>query len=130
MICADGVNSRSREERSSAFGPSLERRHSKFMWLGTDLVFEAFTFHIVETRWGVFQLHCYPFDESSSTFIVETDEATWERAGLDVSEQLELAPGESDERSIEFCRTLFADVLDGHELIANNSQVAQLPHRP
>ena len=61
----------------------MERRHSKFMWLGTDLVFEAFTFHIVETEWGVFQLHCYPFDESTmSTFIVETDEATWGRAGL------------------------------------------------
>jgi anthraniloyl-CoA monooxygenase len=122
VICADGVNSQSRAERAAAFGPSLDRRRSKFMWLGTDLVFGAFTFHIVETKWGVFQLHCYPFDDMASTFIVETDETTWRRAGLDVSEHLELAPGESDERSIEFCRTLFADVLDGHELIANNSK--------
>jgi anthraniloyl-CoA monooxygenase len=122
VICADGVNSQSRAERASAFGPSLDRRHSKFMWLGTDLVFEAFTFHILETEWGVFQLHCYPFDDTTSTFIVETDEATWTRAGLDASERLELGAGESDERSIEFCRTLFADVLDGHGLIANNSR--------
>jgi anthraniloyl-CoA monooxygenase len=122
VICADGVNSQSRAERATAFEPSLDRRRSKFMWLGTDLVFEAFTFHIVETEWGVFQLHCYPFDDTTSTFIVETDETTWRRAGLDASERLELAPGESDERSIEFCRTLFADVLGGHELIANNSR--------
>jgi anthraniloyl-CoA monooxygenase len=122
VICADGVNSPSRTERAAAFRPSLESRRSKFMWLGTDLVFEAFTFHIVETEWGVFQLHCYPFDDTMSTFIVETDEATWRRAGLDASESLKLRPGESDEPSIAFFRTVFADVLDGHELLANNSK--------
>ena len=122
VVCADGVNSQSRQERGHAFKPSLERRRSKFMWLGTDLVFEAFTFHIVETACGVFQLHCYPFDEAMSTFVVETDEATWRRAGLDASESLELPPGISDERSIDFCRAQFADVLAGHELIGNNSK--------
>jgi anthraniloyl-CoA monooxygenase len=122
VICADGVNSQSRTERADVFGPSIDKRKSKFMWLGTDLVFEAFTFHIAETEWGVFQLHCYPYDETMSTFIVETDDATWRSAGLDASAALDLAPGESDERSIEFCRELFSDVLDGHELIANNSK--------
>ncbi|HTU97783.1 MAG TPA: bifunctional salicylyl-CoA 5-hydroxylase/oxidoreductase [Solirubrobacteraceae bacterium] len=122
VICADGVNSQSRAERAEVFKPTLDRRKSKFMWLGTDLVFEAFTFHIVQTEWGVFQLHCYPYDATMSTFIVETDEATWRRAGLDASAGLDLAPGESDERSIDFCRELFADVLNGHELIANNSK--------
>lgn len=122
VLCADGVNSQSRTSRASVFGPSLDRRRSKFMWLGTDLVFEAFTFHIVDTEWGTFQLHCYPFNDTMSTFIVETDEATWRRAGLDASEQLELAPGESDTASIAFCRDLFADVLAGHELLANNSR--------
>jgi anthraniloyl-CoA monooxygenase len=122
VICADGVNSASRRERATAFGPEIDERLSKFMWLGTDLVFEAFTFHIIESEWGVFQLHCYPFNDTMSTFIVETDEQTWRRAGLDASEGLELAPGESDERSIAFCRRLFADVLDGHQLIANNSR--------
>jgi anthraniloyl-CoA monooxygenase len=122
VICSDGINSQSRQERSAAFKPSLDRRHSKFMWLGTDLVFEAFTFHIVETEFGVFQLHCYPFDATMSTFIVETDEATWRRAGLDASESLALPPGANDERSIDFCRRQFAAVLAGHELIGNNSR--------
>ena len=32
------------------------------MWLGTDLVFEAFTFFIAETEHGVFQVHAYPYE--------------------------------------------------------------------
>lgn len=122
VIAADGINSRIRDGRGPAFEPRLDRRRSKFMWLGTDLVFEAFTFHIVETEHGVFQIHGYPYDETMSTFIVETDEATWRRAGLDASESLTLAPGESDAASIAFCSELFADVLGEHRLVANNSK--------
>ncbi len=122
VIAADGVNSVIRAERAAAFGPDLDRRRSKYMWLGTDLVFEAFTFHIVETEFGVFQIHGYPFDETMSTFIVETDEETWRRAGLDANADRAWVPGESDLESIEFCRRQFADILDGHELHANNSR--------
>jgi anthraniloyl-CoA monooxygenase len=57
-----------------------------------------------------------------STFVVETDEATWARAGLDASAGRVFAPGESDEDSIEFCRQLFADILGPHKLVANNSK--------
>jgi anthraniloyl-CoA monooxygenase len=122
VIAADGLNSRIRAARADAFGPTLERRNSKYMWLGTDLVFEAFTFHIVHTEHGIFQIHAYPYDDTMSTFIVETDEATWRRAGLDVNEGRDLPPGESDEAGIAFCQATFADILDGHELVANNSK--------
>ncbi|MCW3014339.1 MAG: NADH:flavin oxidoreductase/NADH oxidase [Solirubrobacterales bacterium] len=122
VIAADGVNSQIRTAREDAFLPRIDRRHSKFMWLGTDLVFEAFTFHIVETEFGVFQIHGYPYDDTMSTFIVETDEETWRRAGLDRNDALSLKPGESDEESIAFCRTLFADILGEHQLVANNSK--------
>ena len=122
LIAADGVNSRIRAGRAGAFGTSLDHRRCKYMWLGADLVFEAFSFFILETEWGVFQIHAYPYDETMSTFIVETDEATWRRAGLDAGDALTLAPGESDESSIDFCRALCADLLDGHELVADNSR--------
>jgi anthraniloyl-CoA monooxygenase len=122
VIGADGVNSQVRGALASSFHPSLDRRRSKFMWLGTDLVFEAFTFHVVQTPFGVFQIHGYPYDETMSTFIVETDEATWRRAGCDANEEHPFVPGESDEQSIEFCRRQFADILDGHALVANNSR--------
>ena len=32
------------------------------------------------------------------------------------------SPGESDEKSIALIRELFADVLDGHDVMANNSR--------
>src|SRR5205085_7627058 len=76
----------------------------------------------VETEHGVLQLHGYPYDEGMSTFIVETDEATWRRAGLDVNENVELPPGTSDEHGIAFVRECFAEALEGHRLFANNSK--------
>jgi anthraniloyl-CoA monooxygenase len=122
VIAADGVNSAIRGAYADVFHPTPEGRFSKFMWLGTDLVFEAFTFHIVETEWGIFQIHGYPYDETMSTFIVETDEATWRRAGFDATENEVFAPGQSDEAAIERFREIFAEQLQGHDLVANNSK--------
>ena len=122
VIAADGVNSAIRATYPDAFGTTPEGRFSKFMWLGTDLVFEAFTFHIVETEWGIFQIHAYPYDETMSTFIVETDEETWRRAGFDSTEDKVFAPGENDEEAIARFREMFAEQLQGHELRANNSK--------
>jgi anthraniloyl-CoA monooxygenase len=92
------------------------------MWLGTDKVFDAFKFYIAETPYGVMQVHGYPFDASGSTFIAEMHEAVWRAAGFDSFAAQEFAPGESDEQSIERIEELFADVLDGHEVMANNSR--------
>jgi len=122
VIAADGANSVLRTAREAAFGPSIDVRRSKYMWLGTDFVFDAFRFHIVETEFGVFQIHGYPYDATMSTFIVETDEATWRRAGLDVNEDSELAPGVSDEYGIAFAREYLADVFEGRQLLGNNSK--------
>jgi anthraniloyl-CoA monooxygenase len=122
VIAADGVNSACREAFSDVFGTNREPRFSKFMWLGTDLVLEAFTFHIVETEWGIFQIHAYPYDETMSTFIVETDEETWRNAGFDATADRAFAPGESDEESIDKFRSMFAEQLEGHRLLANNSK--------
>lgn len=122
VIAADGINSAVRAAHPEIFQATPEGRFSKFMWLGTDLVFEAFTFHIVETEWGILQVHAYPYDETMSTFIVETDEATWRRAGFDVTEDKVFAPGENDEVAIDRLRELFAEQLQGHRLLANNSK--------
>ena len=60
----------------------------------------------------MFQVHAYPFDADTSTFIVECAEETWRAAGLDQA-------GEAE--SIAFCEDLFADELDGHKLLSNRS---------
>src|SRR3954451_12991047 len=109
VVAADGVNSTLRRRYADTFRPSLDVRRAKYVWFGTDLVFGAFKFFIKETPHGVLQVHGYPYSDTRSTFIVETTQETWRRAGLDAADPLEA------------CSELFADVLDGHRLIANRS---------
>lgn len=122
VIAADGLNSAIRTTYAQHFEPSLDVRRCRYMWLGTDKVFEAFTFDVRETAHGVMQMHGYPFDEHGSTFIVEMNDEVWRRAGFESNDVGNFAPGESDEKSIATVRELFADVLDGHEVLANNSR--------
>ena len=121
VIAADGVNSRIREALADQFRPSLDRRTAKYVWFATTRPFDCFTFQFVETEFGLFWAHVYPFDGERSTFIVETDVTTWERAGLGGFAAAERRPGENDERSMRFCEEVFAALLDGHGLIGNNS---------
>jgi anthraniloyl-CoA monooxygenase len=113
IVGADGASSAVRTAMARDFVPSLDRRHCRYIWLGTDLVFDAFKFLIAESGEGVVQAHAYPYDENMSTFIVEMHERTWKRLGL-------------GERSIDdavgWCSELFADALEGHRLYSNNSR--------
>src|SRR4051812_40809521 len=112
VVAADGVNSTLRRRHAESFRPSLDRRRAKYVWFGTDLVFDAFKFFIKETEHGVLQVHGYPYSDTMSTFIVETTPAAWRGLGLDRA---------SEEESLALCEELFADVLEGHRLIANRS---------
>jgi anthraniloyl-CoA monooxygenase len=122
VIAGDGLNSRVRSTYAETFRPSVETRRCRYMWLGTSKVFDAFTFVVRETEYGVMQIHGYPFDATGSTFIIEMHDDVWERAGFADLAPTDLAPGESDEKSIARVRELFADVLEGHETFANNSK--------
>ncbi|OAH13916.1 bifunctional salicylyl-CoA 5-hydroxylase/oxidoreductase [Streptomyces jeddahensis] len=122
VVAADGVNSQVRAAYADVFRPSLDQRHNKYMWLGTDRVFEAFQFFIKHTEWGTMQVHGYPYSESGSTFIVEMHEDVWRRAGFDATEGAAFPPGVSDEQAVERIRELFAEELAGHEVFANNSK--------
>lgn len=119
VIAADGLNSAVRQRFAEVFQPSAEVRECRYMWLGTSRVFDAFTFDIRTTPFGVMQIHGYPYDAKGSTFIVEMNEDVWRRAGFT---DRAFAPGESDDEAIARIRELFADVLDGYEVLANNSR--------
>jgi anthraniloyl-CoA monooxygenase len=122
VVGADGVNSATRAAYAETFRPMLDVRRCKFMWLGTDLVFDAFKFYIVDTPHGIMQVHGYPYDATGSTFIVEMNDAVWHRAGFDTLAGRAFDPGESDIGSILEIRRLFAPILDGHAVHANNSK--------
>lgn len=114
IIASDGLNSRIRTKYAATYEPDIDLRDCRFVWLGTTKLFEAFTFAFEETEHGWFQAHAYRFDDTHSTFIVETPQAVWERAGLDKMEK---------EEAIAFCEKLFARYLDGHPLISNASHL-------
>jgi anthraniloyl-CoA monooxygenase len=124
VLVADGANSQVRSRYAADFGTALERRHSKYMWLGTDKVFDAFTFAICETPFGVMQVHGYPYSAQASTFIIEMHDGVWLRAGFGAYADRPFAPGESDERSIAAVTDLVGHVLDGHRVLTNNSRWA------
>ena len=112
VVAADGINSRIRGAHAEVFKPTIEPGAARFIWLGTTRRFEAFTFLIRETEHGLFQVHAYPFDQTTSTFIVETDPETWRRAGLDAA---------SVDESVAYLEALFAPELQGHRLLTNKS---------
>ncbi len=122
VLAADGLNSGIRAQHADTFRPDLEVRSCRYMWLGTDKVFEAFKFYVRETPHGVMQIHGYPYDATGSTFIVEMHDDVWQRAGFDQFAAAQLGPGESDEPSIAKIKDLFGDILGGHEVQANNSK--------
>jgi anthraniloyl-CoA monooxygenase len=105
VVAADGANSPTR----ASFSPDLEKRRCKYIWLGTDLVLDAFKFHVLDTPAGIMQVHGYPYSAEASTIILEMAEDVWLRAG-----------GETliSERPV----VPLQQILDGHRLIENNSR--------
>jgi len=122
VLAADGVNSSTRGRYADHFGTTLEYGRNKYIWLGTDKVFEAFKFFIREEPCGVMQVHGYPYGSDGSTVIVEMREDVWRRYGFAESAARVFAPGESDEASISTLTNLLDDILDGRKVLANNSR--------
>jgi anthraniloyl-CoA monooxygenase len=116
VVGADGANSLVRSLRD--FGTMVRTEGSKYVWFGTDHVFDAFTFAFRETEHGLFNAHAYPYDERMSTFIVECPEPVWRAAGLDEM---------NEDESLAYCEQLFANELRGRELFSNRSLWLDFP---
>jgi anthraniloyl-CoA monooxygenase len=118
VVAADGVNSWVRARLAEQFQPRIDWRPNRFVWLGSTYPFRAFTFIFKETEHGLWRVHAYRYDGETSTFILETTEATWRRAGLD---------GADEAATIAFAERLFARELDGHRLLGNRSLWRSFP---
>ncbi|HTD02283.1 bifunctional salicylyl-CoA 5-hydroxylase/oxidoreductase, partial [Undibacterium sp.] len=110
VIACDGLNSRIRDRYANSYLPDVDTRKCRFVWLGTRKPFPAFTFAFEETEFGWFQAHAYQYDGDTATFIVETPEEVWLKAGIDKMDQAQ---------AIAFCEKTFAKYLDGHALMSN-----------
>ena len=118
IVGADGAHSLVRREREAQFGPRLEWLTNRFAWYGTPRSFECLSLTFRQSEHGAFVAHHYRYSAAMSTFIVECDDATWRRAGLD---------GMDDEASREYCEGVFAADLCGAPLVSNHSIWRQFP---
>ncbi|WP_406648686.1 bifunctional salicylyl-CoA 5-hydroxylase/oxidoreductase [Aliisedimentitalea scapharcae] len=111
VVGCDGLNSQVRSEFADHFKPNIDVRPCKFIWLGTHQKFDdAFTFVFEETKHGWVWIHAYQFDDDTATVIVECSAETWDNWGFE---------GMSKDEIIRTCEEIFADHLDGHDLISN-----------
>lgn len=118
IVAADGVNSLVRRSFEGDFGASLSYLDNKFAWYGTTKRFDTLTLTFVRTPEGVFTAHHYRYSPTMSTFIVECDRPTWERAAFD-------RMNADDTRA--YCERAFAATLDGHPLVSNNTYWRTFP---
>lgn len=113
LVGADGINSTVRQTYSQFFAPELSVRANKYIWYGTRRLFHGLTLTFHETDAGVFAAHSYKFNKTTSTFIVECDPATWERAGFERM---------TDDETRAYLEKVFAADLHSHALMSNNSK--------
>ena len=110
IIASDGIFSKIRTKYETVFKPDIVVRPNRYIWLGTNKLYDAFTFLFEKTEHGWFQAHIYKFDETTTTFIVECPEHVWQAHRLDLADQAE---------SIAFCEKVFARNLQGAKLMTN-----------
>ena len=118
IVGADGVNSGVRGQYAERFQPRIDLRPNRFVWLGTTFPFSAFTFIFKESEHGLWRVHAYRYNATDSTFILESTEATWRRAGL---------ADASEDDTLAFAEQLFARELGGHRLLKNRSLWRSFP---
>jgi anthraniloyl-CoA monooxygenase len=112
VVGADGANSLVRETYRRQLEPSVASLSNRYVWYGTPRLFDALTLTFRRDAAGTFVAHHYRYSETASTFIVECDAATWDRAGF---------AGMSEDESRRYCERLFARDLAGQPLLTNRS---------
>ena len=111
IVACDGVNSRIRNE-TKGFQTNVQLGENKYIWLGTDKIFKAFSFPFVHTDSGWIWAHAYGVGAESSTFIVECPAETWAGLGFDTMPH---------EDCLAVLEKIFEGSLDGHQLIGQTS---------
>src|SRR5687768_13903383 len=112
VVAADGVNSTVRGWHD--FGTTIASLTNKFAWYGTPELFDTLTQTFVQDEYGTFNAHHYRHSPRMSTFVVECDAATWQRAGFASMDEA---------HTMKYLETLF-----GHRLVSNKSVWRNFPN--
>jgi 2-polyprenyl-6-methoxyphenol hydroxylase-like FAD-dependent oxidoreductase len=112
VVAADGANSFVRA--SADFGTTVEHLTNRFAWYGTPKIYETLTQTFVANEHGTFNAHHYRHSPTMSTFVVECDAATWQRAGF---------AHRNEEETVKMLERVFATPL-----VSNKSVWRQFPN--
>ena len=111
LVGGDGANSLVRTTFRDAFQPTLDVRKNKYVWLGVNKAFHGLTLILSEHNSGHYVAHAYKFSPTTSTFVVECIDDTWERTGFENMSDVETCANLED---------VFRDELEGCLLLHNN----------
>jgi 2-polyprenyl-6-methoxyphenol hydroxylase-like FAD-dependent oxidoreductase len=111
VVVCDGANSRARQHHDDHFGSRVDIGGNPYIWLGTDKIFDSFTFAFEQTSAGWIWFHAYPSSAGSSTCIVECTQQTWQALGFDSL---------NNEDSVGLLEKIFEHALDGRALISQS----------
>ena len=112
LVGADGANSALRDAHADRFGTRVTDLGNFFAWYGVARPYPAHTLSFIRPGEGAFCGHHYRYGPGISTFVAETDAASWFASGL--------ADMDEDGRR-GLMERIFADVLGGQPLISNRS---------
>jgi anthraniloyl-CoA monooxygenase len=108
LVGADGAKSLVRTTFADAFQPTLDVRKNKYIWLGVNKAFDGLTLILREHDSGYYVAHAYKFNPTTSTFIVECIDDTWEKAGFE---------NMSDGDTCVHLEDVFREDLEGNSLL-------------
>jgi 2-polyprenyl-6-methoxyphenol hydroxylase-like FAD-dependent oxidoreductase len=111
VVVCDGANSKARQHHNDHFGSRVDIGGNPYIWLGTDKIFDSFTFAFEQTSAGWIWFHAYPSSAGSSTCIVECTQQTWQALGFDSL---------NNQDSVGLLEKIFEHALDGHALISQS----------
>ena len=112
VVGADGVNSAVRSSLNEHFQATKEPRLNKWVWYATPKRLDSVGLIFQPSEFGTFIAHSYRFAPDLGTFVIECNEDSWRRAGLDRA---------SDEESRAICGAIFKDFLGDAPLVSNRS---------
>jgi len=118
LVGADGANSVVRDLHADQFGTTRGLVGSWLAWCGTTRHFPYPILSFKQTPVGVFYAAAYAYTENFSTFVAECDAQAWVNSGFN---------NMSDTERNTAVAKIFAEELDGHALVSNNSVWRQLP---
>ena len=118
ILASDGIASAIREHYSDYFNPVITTKSNRFTWMGSSRKVEDFTYFFKDTEHGPICAHTYQYEEGMSTWVFEMSDECWQ------GWQFEKC---NEQDSADKLETIFADELEGHNLILNRSMWRQFP---